>query len=1351
MVAVINSIESPICCIDCPKCCLKDETFNPLHPLKLVTLQLDLIPPVNMRTEALEKRLLKIICIILAMIGPWKAFSAPQLPEPEFSWKNVAVDGKKTAVFCIFRDSRGIMWLGTNSGLYFYDGITTHPVGETEIFGTQVYSIVEKDNRLFIGSNNGLLTYDYASGQVIESDIDSPKEIRSLLLIDDDIWVGGLNGIYKFNLNSNIITDYSKGLPHKSVYSIMRDSRGILYVGTYNGLARWDINAEMFRPLKVKADDFELSSRLFANCLLESQDKEHIYIGGEGSLYMYTPANDNWEKIALIGNNNIKSLYNGGNGHILIGTDDGVFDMSKECIKHYRHDSRRELSLADNEIWCIYSDSQNNVWAGHERGFSIASNSNYLRTIELSALAHSGEGNEIHSIYRDTKDNLWFAGNNGVIRLSYDSTPHWYRHTDLPNSLSHNRVRAIHEDAENNIWFATDAGINRLNRKNDTFDVFYIVDKQGEHNSNWVYALIEDDTHFWIGSFLNGLHYVDKKKFNSSDRTIVSDMSINAENKSLELSNNLVNDLVKDQGGNIWILLFRDNTLTKFSPTSNKVIKYDIFDLTGGYPTNISSDNQGRIWCAFKGGVIIFSENDKYDIVKFPHTNSDETVLALGKVGNGMWISTQSNVWNINGLTLEANLLPIPQKSYTAVYEDTLNNKVYLGGTDEILEVANNITDNSTDYKTIRMVLNDRGEGHLNLSDIKGGTNGMTIPYGGNITLVISSLDYSPESVHRYMYKLAESPTDTIGGWIVMPEGTNIITFSDLKMGEYNVLVKAVGSPMDPIAVPLKVKSPWALSWWAIMAYISIAIVVIYWIVWYMRKKNSRTLQEQERQSALENVERKLSFLSTISHDLKTPLSMILGPVSLMKEKTKDPENKKNLEVVYDNAVRLNNMIYRTLELQHLEDTDENLLILSIFDAVEFCKGVFEIFKENNPQKNFIFHSSVPQILIEADAVKFESVITNLLSNACKYSDDGATISFGISPHEDHVEIVVSDDGVGISDIDQPLVFQRMFRAPSTSKLKEGTGLGLYLIKKYLELMNGNISLFSKEGQGTSFVVTLPITKKLLPKDQQVVSLEDNCKPKILIVEDNSQIAGFITDVLKDKYKCITSENGRSGIAIASSFIPDLIIADEMMPIMSGLDMVKLLKQNPRLAFIPIIMLTAKSDNKTENESIKLGIDIFMTKPFEPSALLGRINQLLKSRTDIKEKVRIQAITEAESKPIEAESTNEKMLAKIAKIIEDNISDPDLNVNLLCEKSDVAPKQLYRLIKKYMGLAPLDYIRRVRLQKAAMLLSQHRFTVSEISYMVGFKTPSYFSKCFQNQFGVKPSQYQSDDETIDKK
>ncbi len=265
----------------------------------------------NMRSIDFEKVLLKVFLAVMIMIASGKSIAAPQLPEPELSWKNVAVDGKKTSVFCIFKDTRGIMWLGTNSGLYFYDGVTTHPVGDSQLAGTQIYSILEKDDRLYIGSNNGLLVYDYASGIVNESGIDTPREIRALLLVDDCIWIGGLNGIYRLNINENAIRDCSNGLPHKSVYSILRDSRGILYVGTYNGVARWDSNAEIFRPLKIRNCNSAENTRLFANCLLESSDNESIFIGGEGSLYKYTPANESWEKISLTGNNNIKSLYKG--------------------------------------------------------------------------------------------------------------------------------------------------------------------------------------------------------------------------------------------------------------------------------------------------------------------------------------------------------------------------------------------------------------------------------------------------------------------------------------------------------------------------------------------------------------------------------------------------------------------------------------------------------------------------------------------------------------------------------------------------------------------------------------------------------------------------------------------------------------------------------------------------------------------------------------------------------------------------------------------------------------------------------------------------------------------------------
>lgn len=1295
--------------------------------------------------------MIRVVVLLLILTFPYGGEAATRLPASDLAWKNIAVDGKKMTVFCLYTDSRGLIWLGTNSGLYFYDGIAAKAVCENEMSGLQIYSIVEKDGSLYLGSNNGLQIYKFKTGDIEVPQYGSPKEVRSLLLVDDTLWVGSLFGIYTYDIKTAELKDFSTGLPHKSVYSLLRDSRGILYAGTYNGLARWDSGKERFQKVSVEIAGADITA-IFVNCLLESDDNKTIYVGSEGFLYGYSPAQDSWKKIPVVEGNNIKSLAKTGTGHLLIGSDNGVFDLHNDSVRHYRHDSRHEQTISDNEIWCIHSDNKDNIWVGHEKGISIASNSNSIKTTKLSTLSHSGEGNEIHSIYRDSRNNLWFGGTNGVICLFPKGNSQWYRHSGSNHSLSHNRIRAIDEDREGNIWLSTDGGLNRYNLSENNFDIFHIVDKNGAHNSNWVYAWEEDGENFWVGSYLGGLHYIAKSKFKGSGGIVVADCSVNADaglfkNIEVNLKNDLVSNVVKDSDGNIWILLFRDNTLTKLSPGEG-CTGYDIFKLTGSYPTHIATDARGRLWCAFNGGAVMFDKNNGHRVVRFPHTDGDEGVLAMGKVGGDIWISTHSNVWSIDGDTFMVSLLPIPQKSYTALFNDAVTGKVYLGGTDEIVEVDPADLENDSESKTIKMVLNDKGDGHFNLSNLKCDSEGLTIPYGGNVTLIVSTLDYSPESLQRYAYKLVKSEADTVGNWIVMPEGANTITLSNLSMGNYDILIKTIGAPVVPCLVPLKVRNPWFLSWWAVCIYCLIIVSSVVCVIGYAHRRNRRMLQVEERKKALENAEKKLTFLSDISHDLKTPLSMILGPVSVLKEHTTNSEDRKSLEVIYDNAIRLNNMIHRTLELQHLEGIDENLLILSTFDVVEFCKGVFESFKDNNPHKNFIFHSSCAQLFIEADAVKFESVMTNLLSNACKYSENDSTISCGISMNEKNVEIVVSDDGVGIAEVDQPLVFQRMFRAPSTTKLYEGTGIGLYLIKKYLELMNGNIDLYSRKGQGTSFIVTLPLSKNTMPgQSSETVDVNDSNRPKILIVEDNLQISIFIKDLLKKEYTCLLAENGRAGLSIASSFVPDLIIVDEMMPIMRGTEMVRLLKQNPRLALIPIIMLTAKSDNATENESIKLGVDAFMSKPFEPSILLGRISRLIKVKQELQESMRIQSITEV--KPIEAESLVEKQIAKIARVIEENISDPDLNVNLLCEKSGIPNKQLYRIIKKYIGVGPLDYIRQVRLQKAAMLLAQHRFTVAEVSYMVGFNTPSYFAKCFQSQFGVKPSQYPTEDGNAD--
>lgn len=1286
------------------------------------------------------------IGLIILMLIPVRSYALLRLPDSDLVWKNIRVDGKKKIVFCIFKDSRGLVWLGTDSGLYFYDGVTARPVRGGAMQGVQIHSIVEKEQSLFIGSNNGLLVYHLDTGVMDSYSEFSPKEIRSMLLVGNTLWMGSLYGIHTFDFSSRTSRDVSEGLPHKSVYSLLRDSRGILYAGTYNGLARWNLTEGKFKAVPLVVNGVE-EMNVFVNCLLESDDGQFIYLGSEGALYRYEPMYDSWMCIPQLEGNNIKSLAKSKTHHLLVGTDNGIFDLYQQSVRHFRHDSRYGHTLSDNEIWCLYSDNKNNVWAGHEKGFSIASNSTFMRVVKLSALTHSGEGNEIHSICRDSSNRLWLGGTNGVICLSDSQSPLWYRHSDNRFSLSHSRVRAIREDEDGYVWLATDGGVNRFNPETSRFDVYHVVDRQGKYNSNWVYAIEEDGSKLWVGSYLGGLHCVSKEKFMSGGGKVIADCSINAEQPvykgvNVGLANDLINDVVRDSLGNIWILLFRNSLLTCLT-VQNECKQYDIFAMTGNYPTHLSLDAEGRLWCAYKGGVVLFEKEEVPKTIAFPVTE-EEDVLAMGKVGADMWVSTQSNVWKVDGKTLEVSLLPIPQKSYTALWDDGATGKVYLGGTDELLEVSPDSLKQVSENKTIHLVLKDAGNGRFDLSNLADTEKHLTLPYGGKLTLMVATLDYSPESVQRYEYKLAKSPYDMVGKWIVMPEGYNSITLSDVSMGDYYLLVKSVGVQTIPLVLPLTVEGPWMLSWWAFLIYGCLLLCVVVAVIEYYRRRNLKSMQEADRKKALKEVERKLTFLSNISHDLKTPLSMIMGPVSLLKERTVDEETKKSLEVVYDNAVRLNNLIHRTLELNHLEVNEEGLLILSMVDVVAFCRGIFANFKVNNVQKNFVFHSSYSRLFIEADAVKFESVITNLLSNACKYSENGATISCGINVDENFVEIVVSDDGLGIAEADQPLVFQRMYRAASTAKLKDGTGIGLYLIKKYLELMHGTIDLYSREGQGTSFIVRLPLSEQAeLNSGHGVEEVTDLNKSKVLIVEDNLQIALFIKDLLKKDYTSLIAENGRAGISIASSFLPDVIVVDEMMPVMRGTEMVRLIKQNPRLSLIPIIMLTAQSDHLTENESVKLGVDAFMGKPFEPAILLGRISHFIQTKQELEKSARIQQITEV--KPIEAKSVIEKQLAKISKTIEENISDPDLNVNLLCDKCGIPNKQLYRLIKKYMGIGPLDYIRQVRLQKAAMLLRQHRFTVAEVSYMVGFKTPSYFAKCFQAQYGVKPSEYMSEE------
>ena len=394
------------------------------------------------------------------------------------------------------------------------------------------------------------------------------------------------------------------------------------------------------------------------------------------------------------------------------------------------------------------------------------------------------------------------------------------------------------------------------------------------------------------------------------------------------------------------------------------------------------------------------------------------------------------------------------------------------------------------------------------------------------------------------------------------------------------------------------------------------------------------------------------------------------------------------------------------------------------------------------------FKTDTSQLYIYVDILKLESILNNLLSNAYKFTEKEDTISLIIQHSNDKetptLKLIVSDTGVGIPAKDIPFLFSRFYQSEANAhKNKDGSGIGLSMVKRYVELHNGEVHITSEVGKGTDITVSLPIINEEITENSVLVHDDNSLLPtseiKVLIVEDNVEIARFFTDNLKDMI-CTVTHNGKSGYEMAQELEPDIIISDVMMPVMDGIEMSRLLKQNISTATIPIILITAKDDKRTESQAYKLGIDAFISKPFDMKELEERMQQIIRSKSLLIRKIK-QSDMIQQHKEIVAESIEEKLLIRITEIIEERLADSDLNVQKLSEISGYNSKQIYRRIKQLTGHTVVDYIKSIRLKKAALLLEHRKYTVSEVMYQVGFSNPSYFSKCFAEKYGKAPKQY----------
>ena len=1298
---------------------------------------------------------------------------------PDYAvFQRIGPGEEATVISCLLQDTEGMVWIGSDRGLFNYDGYSVQPFFEFgTVSNTRIYCGAVADSAyLYLGADNGLLVYDYRRDVYVETGVAFPKDIRALAFHGGLWWLGTLDGLYTYRPDTHELADVSGGLPHRAVYALLSASDGWLYVGTYNGCCRLSADdGAGYEPVSLPSRRGK--SNRFVNALLEDRGRGCIWIGMEGGLVKYGHlSGGETAPVGGFGSNSVKSLALDHDGRLLAGTDNGLYVYDGHAgLEHIVHDSRNPNSLSSNIVWTILDDDEGNIWLGTDYGVSMTRRRSALRTVPISALTGTGEGNRFYAMLRGHDGCFWFGGANGLIRFrstegdggraAFDTE--WYKMDDARFPLSHNRVRQLYEDRDNHLWVATDGGVNRYDPSRRRFVSYNIVDSTRRYNANWAYSLFEDSGgRLWIATCLGGIFVVDKQALlRGGQETYLAEQTYTTDNG---LSGLFVNQMVQDHDGQVWALLYNtSNCIERIDPQTGRVthVAAGVLD-SGQFPNSILCDGGGYIWIGFRGGVMRINPTDNSLRKLAFDTDGRHEVLAMTEAEGRIWISTTDGFWVADREAVSLHRLNVAEQRFTALYFDRAARQLYLGMVDgfAVASPARLLEEHPNRPLRLTALYVDNQRYRPSADEADGG-----IRYAGrlrlahhrrNLSLALSDLPYSSEEKSRLMYRLDEAGS----GWTLLPPGANRILFNNLDYGHHNLVANRLNadgrSGRHPYRLEIEILPPWYYTPWAKACYGLLLLALMAWTVNFFRVKSRLKLLRLEKEKILEQSKAKMDFFANLSHDLKTPLSMVIAPISRLLPTVADRQEKQLLERVQRNAMKLNSLIHSGLDINRVDSGSNLLLIQSQIELVQFARSLFDLYAEDQAKGkalHFEFRSAPRELYIQMDAVKLESILDNLLSNAVKYTPEGGrvTLTLDLGDAANEVRITVADTGVGIPKQDRPYVFQRFFQSSRTAGKKEGTGIGLYLVKTYTELHGGSVRLQSDEGVGTAVTLILPVVEAVAPTPvaapSSLVSAPDGAKPEavepspqddapfVLVVEDDRDTADFIYSVLHARYHCRVAANGKEALEIVRRSVPALVISDVAMPVMDGFEMVRRLKKYVPASTVPVILLTGKSDKETELESIRLHIDAFIAKPFEPDILLSRVEQLLSAHRSYEAKARLEVL--AAPKEIEAESYDEKFLSAVTRLIEQHISDSELNVNALCEWTATNNKQMYRKIKQLTGLTPVEYIKSIRMKKAAILLKQHKFTVAEVMYMVGFSNHSYFSKCFQNAFGVTPKQY----------
>jgi signal transduction histidine kinase/ligand-binding sensor domain-containing protein/DNA-binding response OmpR family regulator len=1310
----------------------------------------------------------------------------------------------QSSIYKIIQDKKGFLWFATGDGLNRYDGhnfkiYRNDPSDPKTLSGSEIFTVAEDDEgNLWVGTrNSGLNKIELATGKITRftkgpsgQDL-SNSNIPSILNIGKGrmgVAVLGL-GYLVYDIRSNQLVKAESEWKNpivKEVVRLFKHSSGTVWMGTRTGFLVSQLNAHSFIPYQFGANTYRVRA------LFETKNGD-ILVGTDGKgIYRFTPKTQQFKVVfyrasdPLSRQNIVTSLAKDALQNLWIGTDNGVYKLNGENFSTYTNipsNPDPELGLSSNSVMSLFTDANQNTWVGTwEAGLNIS----FFQKPRFAVLRYKPNtlqgllSNKVSTLLADGDKGVWVGSNVGLSYFNHKSgqVTHYLQSasSNKLNSTETYDVNFIYPSGDGGVWVGLwGKGINLFTKERQLKDFPF---KPGVREANFN-TLEPFHSEFLLGT--SGMGVVAFNPFTKQYRVPFAELGKqNFWNKSIAairvLNGNEI--WVGTVGFGLYVLELNTGKLRHYVKSA------EAGALSYNHVNKIYQDRQNRIWVMTQGGGLNqYLGSDKgfkvYTVNNGLGSNSLRGMVEDAK--GDLWFTTNGGISKMDGRTLkfvnfeEADGLQGKEFMTNAVARNN-QNWLFFGGVNGLNYLKSDSLRMRLDvppvYFTKLKIFNkdvEAGEENSPLAvDILSTKHLVLQPDQSVFSLDFVALEYQRPKNNRYAYYLEGFEKD----WNLV--GTQrSVTYTNLSPGDYVFKVKASNSDgiwaEKPYELQITVLPPWYRTWWAYLLYGFLLAAIIYAFIREVRVREAfRTdirLKEIEKERIQELEQVKTHFFTNISHELRTPLTLITSPLEkyFISNASLNKDQKTKINSIYQNAQKLLRLINQLLDLSKIESGNVQPVVEK-HDLIRQLHSIKQSFDAYAQQKQIKLKWDAPveSLFVYYDADIIEKCVTNLLSNAFKFTPEEGIIGIRLELHKVYqgttesikrVSIHVSDTGKGISAEHIQHIFDRFYQIPEKVD-RVGTGVGLSLCKELMEVHRGSIEVQSDLGAGSDFKIHFPVTledfdpawvksgskevKESISQKVDSAQVIQQEKQILLIVEDHVEMRAFIREIFEGSFQVIEADRGETGLEMALTYLPDVVITDWMMPGMSGVNLCKSIRKNPKTSHIPVVILTSKSSQESQIEGMQSGADDFISKPFHADILELRVAKLLEAKERLRKSWQESVLNQDLQKEVVFE---DEFLSKATQVVISHLDEVDFDVEHLEQAMDMSKMQLYRKLKMLTSLAGNEFIRSIRLQQARLLLEKGQLNVSEIAYQVGFNDPAYFTRAFKKQYGFAPKTF----------